>query len=270
MNLQKTSKAVHLASAVWFVACVIYILLQALSDEGYRWWVIFSLSGYSALLLFFLVVIYLFAVFKNVDRSNKLSVEHPITTTGYYKVFYDIAPFLGGLAGCMAIISINKLSDFLIPIALGTFAMTFFSWIFIDPVIAYIERLSPKSRRHRLERIAQSRLLRKQKQEEQGRLLNEILYQNLQESLKLKQVLQPYAEKLAEFQSKQDIGMKVAEGEIMEIGLKAWQLGGLNCMEELHSMAIEVYRQKCEKPESNDLISIWWDGIGSWRNPSLC
>jgi hypothetical protein len=40
-------------------------------------------------------------------------------------------------------------------------------------------------------------------------------------------------------------------------------------MRELHGMAMDICRQKYDKRDIVDYISFWWDGIGSWRSPSL-
>ena len=159
MSRRDTLKLVHFVSTGWFVLCFGYILIAALREAGFKWWVIFSLSGHSALLVFLLISLYLFAVFRGIDRSQKIEIEHPLTGTGYYAVFYDVSPFLGGLAGCLGMIGVSRISELLSGIALGTLATTFLVWIVVDPTIGVVERLLPGSRRHRLERLAQARAL---------------------------------------------------------------------------------------------------------------
>ena len=99
MSGGRTLKRVHLASTVWFIVCVGHILVLALRQAGVNWWVVFSLSGYGVLIVLLLISLYLFAIFRGVARSQKTEIEHPLTTTIYYSVFYDISPFLGLLAG---------------------------------------------------------------------------------------------------------------------------------------------------------------------------
>ena len=86
--------------------------------------------------------------------------------------------------------------------------------------------------------------------------------------------MQPYAEKLAgllpvaELSSHRTDNKRV-ENEAVDIGTLAWQIGGLNCMRQLHSMTTELCRERCRDSMVVDYVSAWWDGIGSWRNPSL-
>jgi len=91
-------KWLHFASTGWFMLCVGYILVSALRQAGVHWWVIFSLSGFSAIFVFLLIGLYLFAIFRGVDRNQKIEIEHPLTNTNYYLAFYDISPLLGGFA----------------------------------------------------------------------------------------------------------------------------------------------------------------------------
>jgi hypothetical protein len=269
MSRRKVLKLVHLAGTVWFILCVGYILVLALRQAGVNWWIIFSLSGYSTLLIFLLVSLYLFAIFRGVGRGSKIEVEHSLTSTNYYMVLYVTAPFLGGLAGTLGMIGGNRISHFLLGIALGTLGTTFLVWVIVDPVTGLVEMLLPASRKHRLERLTQVRASRQKRQEEQKRLLAEILAQEEQERRKWQQVLQPYAEKLARLLAECEIGDKQAETEAVDIGANAWQMGGLNCMRQLHSMAMELYRNKSQDSMIIDYIPTWWDGIGSWRSSSF-
>ncbi len=266
----RAMKLMHFASTSWFMLCIVYILVLALQQAGVKWWIIFSLSGHSALLIFLLVSLYLFAIFRGVDRSQKIEAEHPLTSTDYYMVFYLAAPFLGSLAGTLGMIGENRISHFLLGITLGTLGTTFLVWVIVDPATGLVEMLLlPASRKHRIERIAQVRALRQKRQEEQKRLLDEILAQEERDRRRQRQALQPYAEKLAQLLAKFEIGDKQAEIEAVDIGANAWQMCGLNCMRQLHSMAKELCRNKCQDSTIVDYIPTWWDGIGSWRNPSL-
>ena len=269
MSRRSALKLVHLAGMVWFVLCVCFILVLALRQAGVNWWVIFSLSGHSALLIFLLISLYLFAIFKGIDRSQKIAIEHPLTSTVYYMVFYDVSPFLGALAGCVGLIGLAKVSELLLVIALGTLATTFLVWIVVDPAIGFVEKLLPASRKHRLERLAQVRAMRQKRQEERRRLLVEILAQAEQDRRRREQVLQSPASRLAELLANDGARGQRAEGEAVGIGVSAWQMGGLSCMRQLHAMAMDLCRQKYQDKRIVDYISIWWDGIGSWRTPSL-
>lgn len=269
MSERNISRFIHFASTSWLMLCIGYILVMALRQAGFRWWVIFSLSGYSALLIFLLISLYLFAIFRGIDRSQKVQTEHPLTTTTYYTVFYDISPFLGGLSGCLAMAGVGKAGEFPPGIALGTFATTFLVWIVVDPVVGLVEKLLPASRSHRIERLALAKALRQKRQEEQKLLLEAILAKEQQEQSLWQQVLEPQAEKLAMLLCKQEIGNKQTENEVVNIGANAWQTGGLNCMRKLHSMAMEICRRKYQNLMIIDCISAWWDGIGGWRTQSF-
>ena len=269
MSVRRTLKSIHLAGTAWFILCAGHILVLALRQAGFHWWVIFSLSGHSALLIFLLISIYLFAIFRGVDRSQKIEIEHPLTSTSYYAVFYDVSPFLGGLAGCLGMIGVSRVGELLLGIALGTLATTFLVWIVVDPVIGFVERLLPASRKHRLERLAQAKAQREKRQRDRERLLAEVLAKEELDRRHWQEELKSQAEELARLLSNGEIDDKQAEDEAVNIGANAWQMGGLNCMRQLHSMVMEICRKKYKDLMVADYISTWWDGIGTWRNPSL-
>ncbi len=270
MSSQRVLKQVHFASTAWFMLAIGYILVLALRQAGFRWWVIFSLSGYSAILVFLLISLYLFAIFRGIDRSQKIEIEHPLTSTSYYAVFYDVSPFIGSIAGCLGTIGVSRVGDLPPSIALGTLATTFLVWIVVDPAIAFGERLLPASRKHRLERLAQVRALRQKKQEELKNLLAKILNQEEQKKHQWQESLRPYAEKLAELLICNRINFKKAEYEAVDIGSRAWQIGGLTYMRQLRDMAMAICKKKYQDVMIIDYISTWWDGIGSWRSSLLC
>lgn len=269
MSRQNALKVVHLASTIWFTLSAGYILVFALRQAGINWWVVFSLSGYSVLLISLLVSLYLFAIFRGAGESQKIETEHPLTTTNYYMMFYMVAPFLGGLAGCLGMTDAGKIGEWPLGIALGTLATTFLVWIVVDPAIGLFEMLLPESRKHRANRLAQVRALREKRQEQRKRLLAEILTQEERDRCQWEPVLQPYAEKLARLLAKCETGDKQAENKAVDIGANAWQMGGLSCMRQLHSMTTNMCKEKYHDANIIDYISFWWDGIGSWRNTSL-
>jgi hypothetical protein len=266
--VRRILKLTHFASTAWFVLCTGYILVLALRQAGFRWWVIFSLSGYSALLILLLVSLYLFAVFRGIDRSQKIEIEHPLTSTTYYTMFYDTSPFLGSFAGCLGMIGASKISELASGIALGTLAATFLVWIVVDPAIGSLEKLLPASRKHRIKRLLQIKVSRQQRQQEQNALLDKILAIEEQNSQQWQQTLQLYSEKLSRLLSNQ-INSEQAENEAMSIGANAWQMGGLNCMRQLYSMTIEQCKRDYQNSTAANHLSSWWDGIGTWRYPSL-
>jgi len=260
---------VHLAGTAWFMLCVGYILVLALRQAGFQWWLIFSLAGHSALFIFLLISLYLFAVFRGVGKSQKIEVEHPLTSTNYYMVLYVIAPFLGGLAGCLGMVGVNRISQFLLGIALGTLVTTFLVWVIVDPVTGLLEILLPTSRKHRIERLAQAKAERAKRQNDRERLLAEVLAKEELSRRRWQETLKPQAEKLAGLLATNRTDLKEAEREVVDMGVKAWQMGGLSCMRQLHEMVLDLCKKKYKDLIVVDYVSTWWDGIGSWRNPSF-
>jgi hypothetical protein len=267
MSQRKVLKLVHLAGTVWFILCVGYILVLALRQAGFQWWVIFSLAGHSALLIFLLISLYLFAVFRGVGKSQKIELEHPLTSTNYYVVLYVIAPFLGGLAGCLGMIGKNRIEHFVLGIALGTIGATFLVWVIVDPVTGLLEMLLPTSRKHWVERLAQAKAQKEKRQKDRERLLADVLANEELARRGWQETLKPQAEKLAGLLITSGTDLKEAEHEAVDIGVNAWQIGGLSCMRQLRDMAMAICRQRNQNRDIVDYIPVWWDGIGSWRNP---
>ena len=270
MSVRRTLKITHFASTTWFILCICYILVLALRQAGVRWWVIFSLSGNSVVIVLLLISIYLFAIFKGFSRKQEV-VEHPLTSTNYYMFLYGVSPFLGALAACIGMIGVNnKVTQYVLGIAMGTLVATFLVWVIVDPVMGLLEiLLPPASRKHRAERLAQAKEQREEKQKEHKRLLAEVLTKEQSANLSWQQALKPYAEKLAKLLTAKGIDFREAEREAVDIGVNAWQRGGLSCMRQLHNMAIEICRSKYQDSMIFDYVLSWWDGIGSWRSPSL-
>jgi hypothetical protein len=260
----------HLAGTAWFILCVGYILVFALRQAGVHWWIIFSVSGHSTLLVLLLVSVYSFAIFRGIGRSQTIEAEHPLTSTNYYMVFYIVAPILGSLAGCIGMIGVYTMKQFLLGVALGTLGTTFLAWVIVDPVTALLEMLLPAaSRKHRAERLAQAKAKREKRQKDREHLIAEVLANEEMDRRRWRKVLKPQAEKLAGLLTTNSINFGQAECEAADIGVKAWQIGGLVCMHQLRDMAIDLCRQKNGNKAVVDYISSWWDGIGSWRISSL-
>jgi hypothetical protein len=271
MTARRALKLTHLTSTIWFIVCVGYILALALREVGFHWWLIFSLSGHSALAIFLLVSVYLFAVFRGVGGSQQIAVEHPLTTTAYYMGFYVATPLLGPLAGVLAAIGPDtSLSGLPLGVAMGTLATTFSVWVIIDPLVGLIEMLLPGSRRHRAQRLAQAEAHRRARLERRERLLAEAFARERQERQRWQEALMPHAKQLAALVVTDDAPTsRLAEQEAAEIGAKAWQLGGLNCMRQLRDMTMAESKANGARNEAVDYVSYWWDGIGDWRKPSM-
>ena len=270
MRRRDELRMVHIASTVWFVLCVGLYLVLALREAGVKWWVVFSLSGHGALILLVSVSLYLFAIFRGISSSQKEQAEHPLTSTTQYAVFYVATPFLGGLAGYLGMMGgVGPILEFLLGVALGTLGTTFLVWVIVDPAIGLLEMLLPASREHRAQRLAQAKAEREKRQKDGEFLLAEALAKEESDRHRWQELLRPQAEKLAGLLTTDAIDFKQAEREAVGIGASAWQIGGLSCMRELRDMAIAISRQKNQNRAIVDCINSWWDGIGSWREPSL-
>jgi hypothetical protein len=267
MTARRSLKLTHVVSTIWFVVCVGYILVLALHQVGFKWWLIFSLSGHSAIVVSVLISVYLFALVRDMSGTQQIQVEHPFTSTHYYMGFYVAAPLLGGLAGVFGMIGASDLSRYALGVALGTLGTTFCIWVVLDPMTALIEMLLPTSRRHRTERLAQAEVERKARQEKREKLLANAVAREQQERERWRQLLQPEAQRLAALLGNDAPG-RHAEQEAVDIGANAWHLGGLNCMRQLRDMALAITPESAAPAKGTDYISYWWDGIGDWRRPS--
>jgi len=243
MSSQRMLKLVHFSSTSWFVASTGFLLTLALRQAGAGWWLIFSLSGYSAVLIFLLISLYLFAIFRGVVQPSKH--EHPLTTSIYYMTFYDIIPFLGAFAGLLSTAGGADTAQQLATISIGTLATTFFVWIVLDPAIGSVEMMLPASREHHRRRHAHI---------QQQQLL---------------QILPPMARKLAELLGEYATKGGDIEPEVVQIGARAWRLGGIICMRQLHELATEAHKEQLQGRRFIDHIAFWWDGIGGWQAPLL-
>jgi len=265
MGRRDELKFVHIASTAWFILSVGYILILALRQAGVHWWVVFSISGHGALIILVLVSLYLFAIFRGISSSQKVHVEHPLTSTIYYAAFYVTAPFLGSLAGFLGMIGTRSISQFLLGIAMGTLGTTFLVWVIVDPLIGLLEMILPTSRKNRARRLIEAKTERDNKQKARVRLLEEVIEKEESDRLYWQELLKPQAEKLAGLLTTKITDPKQAEQQAISIGVSAWQTGGLSCMRELHDMAISLCKQKQKNKAVIDYINFWWDGIGNWR-----
>ncbi len=269
MTQRRALRRIHLLSTVWFIACIGYILVLVLREVGFRWWIIFSLSGPSALVVFLLVSLYLFALYRGIGEAQKIEVEHPLTTTSYYMALYVAAPLLGGLAGILGMVGVTEPIRFLLGVALGTLGTTFVVWVGIDPVVGMLEMLLPASRKHRTERLAQAEAQRRARQEKRDHLLAEAIAREERDRQQWHQKLQLQAQRLAALLTCNADDFARAEREAVDIGAEAWRLGGVSCMRQLRDMTIQFHKEKGSNGTPADYLSYWWDGIGDWRRPSL-
>lgn len=269
MPIRQRIASIHLAGTIWFILCVGYIFAIAMLHAGVRWWIVFSISVHGILLALLLISLYVFAIFRGISSSQKLQVEHPITKTDQYAFLYATTPFLGGIAGLLGMIGAETIKQFISGITLGTLGTTFLVWVIVDPVTGLLEMFFPESRKHYLQRQAETQMIKEKKQKERERLLAEATAQNKSNHNHLYETLKPQAERLASLLSVNADDFKQAEREAAGIGVNAWQMGGLSYMRELREMALDIYRQNNNNKNVVDYITFWWDGIGEWRNISL-
>lgn len=269
MTARRALKLTHLASTIWFMLCVGAIVVTALHQAGFHWWLIFSLSGHSALVVFLLISLYLFALFRGVRGGQHIEIEHPLTSTHCYMGLYVAAPLLGGLAGIVGMLGVQETSKFLLGVALGTLGTTFVVWVIIDPITGLTEMFLPASRKHRTERLARTEAERRARHERREQLLTEAFARDAQERQSWEEHLKPHAERLATLLMTDASGLQRAEREALDLGASAWHLGGLTCMRQLRDMAITISSERRGQQEVVDYISYWWDGIGDWRRPSF-
>jgi hypothetical protein len=268
MNGRNILKLIHFASTVWFMLCTGFVFILAMWQAGFNWLIIFSLSGHLALFITLLVCLYLHAIFKGAGKSPNLEKEHSFTSTGPYLTFYVSAPLLGVLAGAASMAGERGTLPLLSGIALGTLAVTSLTWVIVDPVVSMLETLTPASREYRLRRLAAESLRREDRRREHDALIGWLKTQQEQDQHQWEELLLPETEKLVELLKSNMANFEKAEHKAVDIGVRAWQIGGLECMRRLRAKALELYKEKNQNVTITDHISGWWDGIGSWRTPA--
>ena len=267
MDSRRTLRLVHLISTIWFMLCTGHASILAMRQAGFNWLVISSLSGYWALLVTLAVSFYLFSIFRGAGKGLSMQKEHPLTSTAYYMTFYVSAPFLGALAGVLAIMGETRVGPLLASISLGTIGTTFLTWVVVDPAAGSLELLTPQARKHRAERLARAHLRKQQEQTNREQLLAQILEEERENERLWRHSLASQADRLATLIAANGADLIGAEQEAIRIGVEAWRMGGLICMRQLHDMAIDAFKRQYTQRQLVDYFSAWWDGIGNWRMP---
>lgn len=260
-------KRIHIVGTLWFLLCAATLLVISLRQAGLSWWVVFSLSGYGAVLFIFLAVIYAFAIYRGVVRAQ-CAVEHPLSTTPMYLFFYDVAPFLGTIAGLFGCVGVTDISLVFRMAVEGSVGMTFFVWVVIDTTIGLTESFLPASRKARLERLAALRAEKHRRQLENAQLLEQIVQRQKE--------LQHHWFVQFEQPTKQLAGLLAsghfsaqAKSLAIQIGANAWQAGKIPCMRYVLDL---LAKQLATLPADASLLlwtAIWWDGIGQWRTSEI-
>ncbi len=270
MANKKTLSIIHFASTGWLVMCISYLVILSLRQAGVGWWVIFSLSGYSAVIMLLLLSIYIVAVFRGAVRSNEPEEEHPLSSTIAYAILYSFIPLLGGIAGALSNYEYVGIKQFAVQIAMSSLAVTFIMWIIIDPLVGMIEIALPKPRKHRTERLEKARAKRLKEQQDREKLLVELEELEKTEIAYRHEILKPKAQKLADLLINFDTDNEIQiEQKATDLGVEAWQIGGMVCMKQLKEIAMDICHHDHPNRYIIDRITIWWDGIGDWRAPAV-
>lgn len=266
MNSQNKLKLVHFVSTGWLILSAVYLMVTALLQAGKSWWFIASVTGHSAIAVFVLINLYLFSIFRGIGRNQKSMEEHPLSNSTYYVFFYDICPFLGTLAGAVGAIGAHSINHYLLITATGALWTTFLVWIIVDPIVGLVEMLLPSSRAQRKERLAKVRAKRQKERLNKEKLLADLEVNERRKREQWEKTLRPYAGQLAELLTAGETPEEYRQGKAIDTGVTAWQIGGIECMKQLHSMAIRECKERCNGLKIMDHITIWWDGIGSWQS----
>ena len=265
MTSKKFLKRIHVCGTLWFLLCAATLLVFSLRQAGFDWWLIFSISGYSAVLLLFFATIYLFAVYQGVVR-NQTAAEHPLSTSLYYIALYDLAPFLGSMAGLLSLSTDTPFLLIVNTVAEGTLMATFLVWIIFDPAIGLVETFLPESGAHRKHRLAQVRQQKQRQKEEGQELLRKLELKEKDLQNHWNELFEPMAKETVELLCSPHTPNADVRARIVELGASAWKTGEITCMRYFHQMILGLLAASPQKP-AIDYPAIWWDGIGTWRKP---
>ena len=259
-------KRLHFCGVMWFLLCVIFLVVIATERMGFHWWIVFSVSGYSTVVALFLIAIYLFSIYKGVVR-NLNSIEHPLTTSWYYILLYESAPFLGVLAGLSALSYRQPVLSWFIVVAQGTLIMTVVLWIMVDPLVGLIEAALPLSAAHRKRRLTKNHKKKRAQRHARQKLLDEIIQQQTQTESRWSGLFRPYAMEVADLLCSSSVGMDTIQRRVVELGALAWKEGEILSMELFHQIILDELKRRTNHP-AIDFVTLYWDGIGTWRKPS--
>ena len=266
-------RRVHFLSTVWFLLCIGTIAAQSLRQAGLEWWQIISISSYSVVTVLFFVSVYLFAVFRGVHRHNEPDIEHPITCQKVYKILYSFTPFLGFVVGICSQMGLDgkfSLTSWIVVGAMGTFMITIANWVILDPTVAILEGYFPNAHKSRASRLEFQRIERERILQKRQAMLKEMAEKEREEQRQQRTELEGAAEKLSDLILSGLTGTKGAtHPEVVDLGVLAWQKGGVKCMKMLRDLAWDKCREKGIASGIIDEVDYWWDGIGDWRAKSL-
>ena len=265
MKTQRLLKRIHIFGTAWFLFCAGALLVISLRQVGVNWWVIFSISGYSAVLFMFLLAFYLFALFRGVVRAQCVE-EHPLSTSTAYLFLYDSAPFLGAAAGLLGSLGISDWPAVMRMVTEGTIGMTFVTWVVLDSLVGGVESMLPQSVAHRSRRLDEARAEKLRIQQDNAAMLDSLERRERELHRDWEAAFRDVAVKLAELYCGGDGDYEQLQSCTVEAGAKAWQMGKISCMRFVHRMILEEMNRR-PGGWHVDYATLWWDGIGSWRRP---
>jgi len=266
LTTTRALKLLHAVNTAAFALAAGYVAVLALRQAGVKWWLIFSLSGHSAIAAFVLTSAYLFAIFRGGSRNQACSIEHPLTSSRQYMILYSIIPLLGAVGGGLSSIGMESKELIINTVVIGTIGATFCFWIIIDPLLTVIESFGQASRTHRAKRVKAMRDLRTQQQRKRIELLEQLDQQEKQKQHIWQEEFSKDAIILAQLAQEIREDRGATRTKAVEIGLAAFRRGGVECMEALQHLAIEFAKHQGINGTTGKFISNWWDGIGGWRD----
>ena len=261
---QKIYKSIHVLSTGCFLLSLSYLMVKSLRNAGVNWWVIFSFSGPSAAIGMFLLLFYLFAIFRGVSSGKQALKEHPLTSSHAYMAFYVGTPLFGMAAGLLGTYGVGFNDEYFTGIAMGTLGATTVVWLFLDPLAGLLEMQLPTSKQVRALRVVEEK-----KESERVKHERKLILENAIATKKCNKTLWEglFRGEVEVVNSMFAQGEEVGniEEKVVELGMKAWQSGGLPCMKEIYNLLITMCT---EGKHYLDFVPQWWDGIGSWRCPN--
>lgn len=258
-------KRIHILGTAWFLFCAAALLMVSLRQAGVSWWLVFSISGYSAVLLGFLLAFYLFALFRGVVRAQYVS-EHPLSTSPAYLLFYDAAPFFGALAGLLCSLDVSEPTAILRMVTEGTLVLTFLTWVMIDSLVGLVESMLPQSVQHRTRRLAAARAEKQRIERENAAMLEAVERREETMRRQWESALADDAVELATLYCDRQSDPRHIQERTIEAGARAWRLGSIACMRFLHQRILDEISAR-SSDGCVDYAAFLWEGIGSWRSP---
>lgn len=183
--------------------------------------------------------------------------------------FYNTSPLLGGFVGAILGLGRTDLLERGISLAFGCLSTTFFVWVVLDLFLGFVEMLLPSSRRYRSERLSAEKTEAQRRKAENRRMLYDLEERELEQEQLRRAKLVPISEDLAGLLANYRLGLTGIESQVVDKGVEAWQMGGIVCMRQLHKMTMDLLVERFGEHGTIDHITLWWDGIGKWRKPTL-